>query len=91
MNKPWALNIIFNIFIHLDARKGDDSRIKHLKESVIEKRGHVYRAHNEYTVKIREYNFVDKQYVHKVRNLLIYHEEIQLILNKSWLVLSLFF
>jgi len=77
--------------IYLDARKSDDSRIKHLKDSVIEKRANLYRAHNEYIVKIREFNFADKQYVLKVRNLLIYHEEIQLILNKSWLVLSLFF
>jgi len=83
--------LTFNIFIYLDARKSDDTRIKHLKDSVIEKRGNVYRAHNEYIVKIREYNFVDKQYVHKVRNLLIYHEEVQLILNKSWLVLFIIF
>jgi hypothetical protein len=82
------LNIYFT-FIYLDSRKGDDARIKSLKDIVIERRGNVYRAHNEYVLKIREYNFIDEQYVRKVRNLLIYHEEIQLILNKPWLVISI--
>ncbi|CAF1382169.1 unnamed protein product [Rotaria sp. Silwood1] len=67
-----------------NARKSDDSRIKNLKDVVIEKRGNVYRAHNDYILKIREYNFIDKEYVQKVRSLLIYHEESQSLLNRSW-------
>ena len=51
---------------------------------MIEKRGNVYRIHNEYILKIREYNFIDKQYIQKIRNLLIYHEETQLSANKLW-------
>ncbi len=69
--------------------KGDDSRIRHLKESVIDKRGYVYRAHNDYIIKIREYNFIDQQHVQKIRNLLNYHEVVEFILNKSWSVLSI--
>jgi hypothetical protein len=72
--------------MYLDSRKGDDSRIRHLKESVIDKRGNVYRAHNDYIIKIREYNFIDQQYVQKIRNLLNYHEAVEFILNKSWSV-----
>ena len=82
------MNIYFK-FIYLDPRKGDDTRIKNLKDIVIDRRGNVYRAHNEYILKIREYNFIDEQYVRKIRNLLNYHEQIQLVLNKSWLVISI--
>ncbi|CAF4182314.1 unnamed protein product, partial [Rotaria sp. Silwood2] len=67
-----------------NARKNDDSRIKNLKDVVIEKRGNVYRAHNDYILKVREYNFIDKEYIQKVRNLLMYHEESQSLINKSW-------
>ncbi|CAF3729180.1 unnamed protein product [Rotaria sordida] len=67
-----------------NARKNDDSRLKNLKDVVIEKRGNVYRAHNDYVLKIREYNFIDKEYIQKIRNLLIYHDESQSIINKSW-------
>lgn len=79
--------MILGVFIYLGVRKGDDSRKKHLKDIVIEKRGFLYRAHNEYILKIREYNFIDGEYVSKIRNLINYHEEAQLILNKSWLVI----
>ena len=58
---------------------------------VIERRGNLYRSHNDYILKMREYNFIDEQYVRKVRNLLIYHEEAQLILNKQWSVISVSF
>ena len=57
-----------------------------MKRLVMEKRDHVYRAHNEYVLKVREYNFIDEQYVRKIHNLLIYHEETQLILNRQWFV-----
>ncbi|CAF0979554.1 unnamed protein product [Adineta steineri] len=67
-----------------NAKKGDDSRIKHLKDIVIDKRSNLYRTHNEYIYKIREYNFIDEQYVRKIRSLINYHEAIQVILNKSW-------
>jgi hypothetical protein len=54
--------------------------------SVIEKRDNVYCAHNEYVIAVREYNFIDEQYFRKVQNLLVYHEEAQVILNQQWLV-----
>jgi len=57
-----------------------------MKRLVIEKRDHVYRAHNEYVLAVREYNFIDEQYFRKVQNLLVYHEEAQVILNRQWLV-----
>lgn len=85
------MNRKFDSFVCLGTKKTDDSRIKHLKESVIEKRGNVHRAHNDYIIKLREYQFIDQQYVHKIRNLLIYHESVELILNKSWSVIFLIF
>jgi len=71
---------------YLAARIGDDSRIGDIKRQVIEKRDNVYRTHNEYVLAIREYNFIDEQYIRKIHNLLVYHEEAQLILNRQWLV-----
>lgn len=68
----------------LDGRNADDSRTKHLKEAVIDRRGNLSRAHNDYVYKLREYNFVDQQYVQKLRQLLVYHEEAQSILSQSW-------
>jgi len=57
-----------------------------MKRLVLEKRDSVYRAHNDYVLALREYNFTDGQYVRKIQNLLNYHEEAQLILNQQWLV-----
>jgi hypothetical protein len=71
---------------YLAARIGDDSRIVDIKRQVIEKRDNVYCAHNEYVLTIREYNFIDEQYIRKMNNLLVYHEEVQLILDQQWLV-----
>ncbi|UJR37690.1 hypothetical protein I4U23_030385 [Adineta vaga] len=33
---------------------------------------------------LREYNSIDEQHVRKVHNLLVYYEEVQLILNRQW-------
>jgi hypothetical protein len=60
-----------------------------MKRLVVEKRDNVYRAHNEYVLALREYNFIDEQYIRKIRHLLVYHEEAQLILNRQWLVKSI--
>lgn len=70
----------------LDTRKNEDSKIKNLKDTVNEKRGNVYRAHNDYLFKIREYNFIDKDRVEKIRSLVNYYDESQKFINKSWLV-----
>ncbi|CAF0835288.1 unnamed protein product [Adineta steineri] len=69
------------------AGMNDGNRINNIKRSVIEKRNNVYQAHNEYVLAVRQYNFIDEQYVRKVRNLLAYHEEINLIINRQWLSL----
>ncbi|CAF2069418.1 unnamed protein product [Rotaria magnacalcarata] len=66
------------------ARRNDDSRVKSLKDAVMEKRANVYRAHNDYIFKIREYNLIDKEHAQKVRSLINYHEESQFFINKSW-------
>ncbi|CAF0796613.1 unnamed protein product [Adineta ricciae] len=70
--------------LQTNARKSDESRIKSLKDVVLDKRGCVYRAHNDYVHKIREYKLIDEQYTCNIRNLVKYHEESQLILNESW-------
>ena len=62
----------------------DETRIKHLTEAVIDRRGILCRTHNDYLQKLREYNFVDEQYGQRLRRLLAYHDEAQTILNQSW-------
>lgn len=78
------LRLIF--IFDLESKKPDSNRLKQLNESVLDKGANVFRAHNEYIIKLREYNFADELYVSKIKNLLIYHEESQYILNKTWLV-----
>ena len=73
-------------YFYLAVRIGEDNRIGDMKRLVLEKRDNVYRVHNEYVLAVREYNFIDEQYVRKICNLLVYHEEAQLILNRQWLV-----
>lgn len=68
----------------LGLRKGNDNR--ELKRQVIDKRDHVYRAHNDYVLALREYNAIDAQHVRKIRNLLAYYEDVQLLLNRQWSV-----
>ena len=51
---------------------------------MIEKRDNVYRAHNAYVLTVRDCNELDEQYVHKMHDLLDYHEKVQLILNRQW-------
>ncbi|CAF3398988.1 unnamed protein product [Rotaria sp. Silwood1] len=70
------------------AKIGDDNRIIEMKRSVMENQDYVYRAHNEYVLALRNYNFIDEQYIRKVNNLLVYHQETQLFLNQSWQNLS---
>ncbi|CAF1621235.1 unnamed protein product, partial [Adineta ricciae] len=67
------------------ARIGNDNRITDLKRVVIDKRDNVYRAHNAYVLTVRDCNEFDEQYVHKLHDLIDYHEKTQLILNRQWL------
>jgi hypothetical protein len=55
-----------------------------MKLLVLEQRDNAYRAHNDYVLAVREYNFIDEQYIRKIHSLLAYHEESQLILNRQW-------
>ncbi|CAF2524438.1 unnamed protein product [Rotaria sp. Silwood2] len=66
------------------AKIGDDNRITEMKRSVMENQDNVYRAHNEYVLALRNYNFIDEHYIHKISNLVTYHQETQIFLNQSW-------
>lgn len=68
----------------LAARKSDESRVKQLEDSLKSKGAIVYRTHNEYVIKLREYNFLDQLYLYKIRNLLNYHQSIECLLNRAW-------
>ena len=65
--------------------------MKTLKDSVLDKRRNVYRAHNDYVYRLREYHLMDEKYRQNLRQLLDHHEEVQLILNRSWFVSSMDF
>lgn len=60
--------------------------MKQIEESLKNKGANVYRTHNEYIIKLREYNFADQIYLYKIRTLLNYHESIECLLNRAWLV-----
>ena len=70
----------------LGSRRCDESRVKQMEESLKSKGANVYRAHNEYIIKLREYNFTDQIYLYKIRTLLDYHESIECLLNRAWFV-----
>ena len=61
--------------------------MKQLEDSLKSKGANVYRTHNEYIAKLREYQFLDQLYVYKIRNLLTYHQSIECLLNQTWFVL----
>lgn len=70
--------------INVGSRKPNEKKVKELKDAMIDKRTQLYRTHNDYLWKLNELNFLDGLYVEKLQNLLIYHEEIQTLLNKNW-------
>lgn len=70
----------------LGVKAADDKRIQDMERSVIEKRDYVYRAHNEYVLSIREYNFTYERYICKIESLILYYEAAQFILNQQWFV-----
>lgn len=66
-------------------RKLDESKIKSIKENLNEKRANLCRTHNDYVYKIREYQLIDEENLHRLRSLLNFQEEIQIILARNWL------
>ncbi|CAF3712933.1 unnamed protein product [Rotaria socialis] len=66
------------------AAKIDDNKRIAMERFVMEKRDYLYRAHNEYILAIREYDFHGKQQMCKIISLAIYFEKAQSILNQDW-------